>query len=202
MFAGRDSTCPGSDYNIEVPMSGCISSTGWRYTGPASYRVLDFEDETTIILNADSHITTASDETMIAVGTYVHSNRTVDGASVQAVEMRGMLGYPPADTSWLQETMSADLNAVWADEDGGTRLDVTGGWSHGENAITFHIDTPPSCELLTGSVGMRDPSGFWHAIALDCSNCGTWTYGDQEQPTELCIDVPAFRAWLDAMGER
>ena len=124
MFIGRDHSCPGEGYNIQVPMSGCITSEGWRYTGPATYDVISSPFEEAIILNADTHIIDDEGTVMIFAGTAASS--WVDGVGVGhwRVDLRGMIDYPTSETVWIEGGTSM---MIFGGGDVGGQAELTGG---------------------------------------------------------------------------
>jgi len=199
MFVGRDAGCPGSGYNIEVPMTGCHTSSGWRYTGPATYDTLSDEGIEAILLNADSHITTADGDTFYAVGMVVSGNILTDVGVDWDVEFRGMWKFAPSEVPWIAQGISLSLAGTGTNN--GATVGLSGGWSSENGAITMHISQNMVCPSLSGTVWMKDPSGPWHSLALDCASCGTWTWENGEVLGSACVDEEAFAAWAAALGE-
>ena len=197
MFSGRDHTCPGEGYNIQVPMSGCITSQGWRYTGPATYDVISSPFEEAIILNADTHIIDDEGTVMIFVGTAASSWVDGVGDGHWRVDLRGMIDYPLSETEWIAEGTSM---MIFGGGDVGGQAELTGGWSTGDVVVSFNLKRDDVCEGLSGTIWLQDPAGPRHTLALNCTACPTWSWEDGQVLGEACIDVDEISRWMDTLG--
>ena len=197
MFIGRDHSCPGEGYNIQVPMSGCITSEGWRYTGPATYDVISSPFEEAIILNADTHIIDDEGTVMIFAGTAASS--WVDGVGVGhwRVDLRGMIDYPTSETVWIEGGTSM---MIFGGGDVGGQAELTGGWSTGGTVISFSLQRDEVCEGLSGTIWLQDPAGPRHALSLACTDCASWSWEDGSPLGEACIDTDEISRWMDNLG--
>ncbi len=197
MFVGRDSTCPGDGYNIQVPMSGCITSHGWRYTGPASYEEIETPMEDTILLNADTHIIDNEDNLLIFVGTAAASTVNDLGVEHWKIDMRGMIEYMPSDIPWIANGTSM---MIFGGGDVGGRVDLIAGWSTEETVVSMDIKRATDCEGISGTMWLQDPAGPKHVLHLDCSPCATWQWEDGSTLGEVCLDNNAISEWMDSLG--
>ena len=197
MFVGRDSTCPGSGYNIQVPMSGCVTTHGWRYTGPASYEVIETPMEDTVLLNADTHITDNEDNLMLFVGTAAVSNVNDLGVEHWKIDLRGMIQYLPSTIPWISNGTSM---MIYGGGDVGGRVDLIAGWSTQDTVVSMDIKRQTDCDGISGTMWLQDPSGPNHILHLDCSPCPAWEWEDGSRLGEICVDNDAIGAWMDSMG--
>ena len=197
MFVGRDSTCPGTGYNIQVPMSGCITTHGWRYTGPASYEAIETPMEDTVLLNADTHITDAEDNLMLFVGTAAVSNVNDLGIEHWKIDLRGMIRYPLSDIPWISNGTSM---MIFGGGDVGGRVDLIAGWSTENTVVSMDIKRQTDCDGINGTMWLQDPSGPKHILHLDCNACAAWEWEDGTRLGEICINNDAVSAWMDSMG--
>jgi len=198
MFVGRDSTCPGEGYNIQVPMSGCITSAGWRYTGPASYEVIETPIEETILLNADTHIIDDEGTVMLFVGTAATSKVEIYGGKHWKIDLRGMIQHPTSDVDWIANGTSM---LITGGGDVGGFAELVAGWSTGDDVVSLDIQRGDTCDGLTGTIWVQDPAGPKHTLQLNCSPCAEWTWEDGSSLGEACIDMDEISRWMDNVGD-
>jgi len=198
MFVGRDYACPGNGYNIQVPMSGCLTSHGWRYTGPATYDVIETPFEETILLNADTHIIDDEGTLMIFVGTAAASQVSGMGEGHWRVDLRGMIAYPKSEIDWIANGTSM---LMYGGGDVGGQAELIAGWSTGDKVIAMDIRRGDDCDGLSGSIWIDDPAGPKHGLTLNCSPCAEWTWEDGSTLGEACIDMDEISRWMDNLGK-
>ena len=197
MFVGRDHGCPGDGYNIQVPMSGCITTEGWRYTGPASYEVIETSIEETILLNADTHIIDDEGTVMVFVGTAATSQINVYGGGHWKIDFRGMVEHPTSEIPWIANGTSM---LIYGGGDVGGQAELVAGWSTEDKVISMNITRGQACEGISGQLWIQDPAGPRHELKLDCSPCAEWIWEDGTPLGEACIDVDEISRWMDNLG--
>ena len=69
----------------------------------------------------------------------------------------------------------------------------------GGQAIYMDIAMASSCEGATGTMKLQDPSGEWHAVVLDCGECGNLWYANEPVLRELCVDLLPIHAFIATM---
>jgi len=190
-FGEPDGDCPGSDpYQIEVAVTGCTTSSGWTYAGPALYVESEETESYTFLLVADSFVVRPTGETAV-VGVISDYQRTgAQGARSWSLELAGTM-FDPLATGWLGQGASVDLDATGSDDgplvlDGGVHV----GTAPALSAHSLAVDE--SCPL-DGVLAVRDDAGRWIEIELDCAACGVARMADTELG-EVCPDASVLQA--------
>ena len=197
MFIGRDHSCPGEGYNIQVPMSGCITSEGWRYTGPATYDVISSPFEEAIILNADTHIIDDEGTVMIFAGT---------AASLlgRRCRCRSLACRSSRNDRLPHVRDGLDRGRHQHDDLWRRRRRRAGRVSPADGAPAEPWSLSASSAMRSARVSVersgfriqRDPD----TPSLACTDCASWSWEDGSPLGEACIDTDEISRWMDNLG--
>jgi hypothetical protein len=197
MFVGSDALCPGGDgYDIRSTASGCISESGWLYAGMGAYEELEEEGEQITWLSADGYVISPDSGTLVGGGTILQAVATGTAGPAWRVVMEGTFGLDTSPSVWFSQTPAMAIYAV-----GAARGDLRffGGWQMGGQAIYLDIDIASSCEGATGRLKLQEPSGEWHAVVLDCGDCGDLRYAEGPVAGDTCVDLTPIQAFIATM---
>jgi hypothetical protein len=198
MFGGVDPGCPGGElYGISSTASGCVSESGWLYAGMASYSEFTAEIERAEVLSVDGYIIAPDDRTFIGGGTVGMMRINDADSSAWIIEMEGSFGLSSSASPWLSQLPSLALFGEGGFRGDHRQLSLLGGWQVDGQAIYLDIGLDSDCEGLTGQVQLRDPSGLWHSVELECAACGPVSYADGPASAEICIDMAPIEVFMD-----
>ena len=200
MFDGADPGCPGGGpYEITSTASGCVSDSGWLYAGMASIHDFEYDIEEATVLNVDGYVISPSGSTFYGGGN-VAANliRDVD-ADAWLVQMIGTFGLDTSETEWFAMMPSLALTGSGGMMEADRQADLLGGWELGGQAIYLDLTYEGSCEGFVGDAQLRDPSGVWHTLSLDCEQCGPVRYAQADATSEICLDTTPIEAFLSTM---
>ncbi len=200
MFVGADPGCPGgAEYGISSTASGCVSDMGWLYAGHSSYRVFDSEIEHSTVLSSDGYIISPDSGTMIGGGKVEMSVISEGETNAWRMEIEGTFGLDTSESPWLSQSPSMAMYFDGAAREGGRTATLLGGWSLDGRAVYINLAVDSSCADATGVVQVRDPSGAWHTLTLECGHCGPLHYAEGDPEEEICMDMAPIEAILDRM---
>jgi hypothetical protein len=96
-----------------------------------------------------------------------------------------------AESGWVGEGIDASLvtEGAWNGDDWTLTVDGGAGFEAGDVFFEALALTPAGA---SGKVSLRDPTGFWHEVALDADGCGDVTWRGAPSG-RIC---PDFSAWL------
>lgn len=171
LFEGRDSVCPGADYNFDHAVKGCISEQGWHYAGPASL----YDDKTGFTLHADSYVIPPG-RPMITIAGFAGDIFT-DG--VYRAGVQGTFQWPE-ESGWAAAGSSASL--LYEGE--GSTLTITGGLSVMGYGQLYFDGLQITGECIQGDLQVRHPDSGWYTLTYDCTACGT-----SPDLGEVCADL-------------
>ncbi len=193
-MAEGDEVCPGHPTNLGPPSvdeQGCTASTGWHYAGIATYSEGGWSDgdegQTWFgLFQGDFAITAPDGSAFVGGGTFAYDGLRQDGESGFQGSVEGTFAWP-GGAGWLASEASVAL-ALSGDD---TTLVLDGGIDVG-TTLAFDELTWGSCpEQPTGTLSIRDPSGWWYALALEaCGGCGSLSFGGVDAG-EGCVDLAA-----------
>jgi hypothetical protein len=177
---GRGTECPQTgNYTMYESFSGCISESGYRYSGVSVFQPADAEHSSNFLLG-DCTITDPEGQIFYCAGEIEYSV----GPPMEVRET-GTWGHPESP-DWLSQVPSMALWIYFADG----QLTLNGGygatWPVGGDLNQLYFDElaiTTSC--VTGAIELRDPGGGWYRLELpECqtinSVCGSWFYGQEE----------------------
>lgn len=198
LFDHRDDRCPGGQ-NIMLPgnFQGCTAESGWLYAGIAVYGgVEDVDALEDFSLLGDCYIISPDGDWFIGAGELDYAV-TGDADIDWTGAISGQWSYPPQD-GWMQDGSGSavlDIHAqsrasgAWSVAlDGGIYLGGTAIRVEGLSAESGACGGEPS-----GTVTLRDPSGYWYAMTADCG-CGPISWADGSALGEACFSA------ADALG--
>ncbi len=195
MDAGRDFSCPPSGYDLVDGDKGCTSTTGWRYNGYAEHTEEGGNSGESYHLSmaTDAYIIDGDGE-IFSAGLEVELN--IDGGPKRGFDlnMAGTTDYPAAD-GWLERGVDMLLGCDGFLGGEGLSMQCLGGFSLvGEGALFLNtVIWEPGCEG-GGELLVREDSGYWYSIDLDCGGCGEVTFDGRESVGEACVDLSALAA--------
>ena len=158
LLAAGDSDCPGSDTQLQLPsLTGCTASTGYRYTGQATFT----EMETGAWLLSGDFTVEGPDGRVFYGGGAANDGASGTGWSSN---VHGSFGWE-GDTGWLGDGISGWWDGAGGD-DGAPWVELDGGLTWGSDTFWFTTlrREPSTCDGLTGTLALRDPSGGWWKI--------------------------------------
>ncbi len=201
LFDHADASCPNGDaWNLPIDYAGCETSDGWHFAGTAELLRFDGTGVTGFQLSNDCEVIEPDGTRYFGDGQL--SMEAPTGSGRFWVNGSGTFAWPSAggllgSGHSMMLHMEGGLRA-----EGGT-LAVDGISAVAGAAVSFEgvaVDTE-SCAGGTGTIGLRDPSGGWHALVLDaaCDGCGTVSY-DGTETGRACVDLaPMWAASLAAL---
>lgn len=208
-----DSTCPFVSPPSEEGAEGgvwagdCTAETGWRFSGQSLYLLTTLSEDaltTQTLEMASSFEMTAPSGAIFQGGGEVAFERLTTGTAAEYEGHIGGLYAYPEGSGWLSEVSSTALLYAGGRDEGGAWLTLNGGVGVGEQIIDFidlSLDTTVCDGAPSGELGIRDGTGLWYALTLDCDTCGTLSWLG-EPLGEHCIDLTAPLADLrDALEE-
>ena len=200
MFVGADPACPGpGEYDISSTASGCVSEAGWFYAGQSSYQEFTTEMERSTVLSSDGYIISPDSGTLIGGGTVGLTLITEGEMEAWWVEIEGIYSLDSSPSPWLSQDPSMAMYFGGGLESGERSATLLGGWSVDGRAVYLDLQIDSGCEGAAGRVHLRDPSGHWHAVSLDCGTCGPLSYAGQDPTGEVCVDMAPIEEYLNLM---
>ena len=212
LTSSGDTSCPFvSPPSQEGAVGGvwagaCTATTGWSFSGQSLYMLTTVADtgvqEITLEMASSFTMTAPEGAVFLGGGQVAFSHVSTDSAVSYHGLIGGMYSYPGA-TNWLSSVSSAALIYEGGRDDLGSRLVLDGGVGVGEQIIDFvelTVDTAVCDGAPSGEIGIRDGTGLWYELTLDCSSCGTLSWLDTPL-SEQCIDLAAPLAALIAALE-
>ncbi|MDG1480666.1 MAG: hypothetical protein P8R54_13810 [Myxococcota bacterium] len=197
-----DTTCPFVSPPTEPGAVGgvwagsCAASTGWSFSGESLYVMTTTSDDTVRQVHlemASSFEMMSSDGAIFQGGGEVAFSHLSMGSTVSyAGQIGGLYSYSDA-SSWLSSVSGTALLYDGSRDELGARLSLNGGVGSGDQIIDFiglSLDTADCDGAPSGTIGVRDPTGFWYELALDCSSCGTLSWLGTPL-SEQCVDLAA-----------
>ena len=185
---GRDDECPNPDGTLGLPMrfDGCLTLDGWRFAGVSSFvgEHPPIEVGTDYVFDADGFIMAPDGTTSILAGISQREG---------LYKLTGTWHVPTAE-GWLGQGFSGNLQG------GGdsAALDVLGSYRVGQgNAVTMDLRFEP-LDCPTGTVSLREDSGYWHTVELDCG-CGEVRF-DGQVTGEVCVELPLATDYVQRAG--
>lgn len=197
-----DTTCPFVSPPSEAGSVGgvwagtCTATTGWGFSGQSLYFLTTTDDSGVQQLTlemASSFEMTAPNEVVFQGGGEVAFSHISTGTAVSyAGHIGGLYSYPGAG-NWLASVSSTALIYEGSRDEGAARLALDGGVGVGEQIIDFidlSVDTSECDGAPSGTLGIRDGTGLWYELTLECSSCGTLSWLGTPL-SEQCIDLAA-----------
>jgi len=186
-WAAADSDCPNV---VEAPEAfvvprqwsdDCTTESGWHFSGNATYEErIDDAGQSFFMDIASFEITRPDGSVFAGSGGFVVLDEP-DGWS-------GLLAGSWSDTGrtdWLSRGMSGGFD-VFADS---TQTTLSGGVRIGPQPLFFEdLVIDAAGVVISGRIGLRDPSGDWWWLAPDGTGCGAVSLAGTDV-TEACIDT-------------
>ncbi len=185
LLAHGDGQCPAAWDSIPPgtsPPEGCVASNGYVFRGWSEYQDLGVDH----LVSGDFTVTDHQGRDHVHAG---HSSVGFEQGVATAL-VQGSFAYP-SHTGRLAPGVSVGLLHQL---DGGVRT-LQGGTSTPGTVEALFFDLSWSSECADGSVELRDPSGGWHSVDLECG-CGPMSYGALDEG-KVCVDTSAVLSTLE-----
>ena len=159
----------------------CTTASGWHFAGNATYEERMEDGGRAFFMDIASFQITRPDGSVFSgSGGFVVLDEP-GGWS-------GLLAGSWSDTGrsdWLARGMSGGFD-VFAEE---SRTELSGGVRIGSQPLFFEdLVVDPTGAVVSGRIGLRDPSGDWWWFAPDRTGCGAISLAGSEL-TQACIDT-------------
>ena len=188
LTSSGDTTCPIVNPPSEEGSVGgvwagaCTASTGWAFSGQSLY-LLTTEDDAgvqslTLEMASSFEMISPEGAVFLGGGEVAFSHISTGTAVSYTGHIGGLYSYPGA-SNWLSSVSSAALLYEGSRDDFGSRLVLDGGVGAGEQIIDFidlTVDTTVCDGAPSGEIGIRDSTGLWYELTLECSSCGTLSW--------------------------
>ena len=194
-LAHAEPSCPGVRSAEEEGATGggwtadCTTSAGWTFSGNSQFLMTGESDERFELEHAASYAISGPGGEAMTGGGVVQFVRERLGEELDfEVILGGVFTAEPTDT-WLGSSAAVGLVYSGGRVDGQRWLELSGGVDRGDVQLDFvdlRLD-PASCGAPEGVLGLRDPSGYWFSVNLDCSSCGPLVFDGQDLDW-VCID--------------
>lgn len=161
--------CGGGGRNMQYPMAGCQTESGWLIGGLIYYEQVETGSYTA---QGDLFGVDPEGNRWIGAGDLVY---TVRGDADWQFVVSGTWGYVH-DAGWpgAQPSLSVTIDAT---PDGTT---LEGGYMPAEDAVYFSgVGVAPD-GTASGVVSLRDPLGDWYSLTLGPDGCGPVSWGSDE----------------------
>lgn len=178
----------------------CTTADGYSFAGLATY-ALDCEGSALELeVLASWELGTPTGETFVGGGN-LHESCTYAGDDVACTAMVGGSYAWPGREGWLGAGADAslDLDVAWS---GGARtVGARGGVGIGGVYVSFDELVLDDAGCVGGGLLVRDPSGWWHTLAMDgrCDGCGALSWRG-EALGEACVDLVGWFLPLDGIA--
>jgi hypothetical protein len=207
-----DSQCPGDPYELNPDLTeGCLSSTGYYYSGIAEF--FPTEDFDFVFENIQAETIQLPDLSLMEPA---NASFLVGDFEILRVD-----GIPFSAGGWVmdgrffrtgQNILFGGITGSWRDANGLTdwhrsgvsglylyQLDGSPGqyrlWMDG--VLTIHdlhlrfenVEVSEFCpQGFSGLIGIRDPNGLWHELqSSESCGCASLTSAGEQQDTQLCV---------------
>ncbi|MCP4807603.1 MAG: hypothetical protein GY913_10245 [Proteobacteria bacterium] len=187
-----DGVCPsGTDYSLPGDYQACTTEDGAVFYGHAEYEPVDNTHERGFYLLGDCYIIDPDGDRFEGAGELqVTIFEEGDWTIVESMVM-GTWGYPAAG-GFLEQDNASAMFIIASTEASGSDLYLDGTMGNADAALSFEllVDTRPCDHQLTGTVSVREPSGYWHTITFvqDCDGCGDVVFADDQELGQICVD--------------
>ena len=210
VFAHRSPGCPDTEDPDQVGANGvwftrgCTAEDGSTFEGQGIFAdVCAMEDDgggpapqRDVGLLAQFEMSDPAGQSFLGGGGMsLRCSRKADGSGLCYTEFGGSYTWE-GGTGWIRG--GADVSLIvehsWSEEERWTRLQ--GGVGLPDLDVAFDdvfIDHKACAGKPTGTLRVRDPSGWWHELtyAEDCSGCGTLSWHGQDEGT-VCLDLGVY----------
>lgn len=191
IFAHRDPGCPGGQgTNLPGRFQGCTADSGWLYAGLAEY---SGPPEVAVIddfhLLGDFNVRDADGRWFIGGGELELDVTRAAGSVTWVGDISGTWSYA-AGPGWMQpDGAGGVLRLIVERADPTWSVSAEGGLTDGAESV--HLSGVRASSALcdgavSGSISLRDPSGYWYALTADCG-CGPVTWADGTQLGDACV---------------
>jgi hypothetical protein len=198
---GRDEGCPeGGGYSFIGSGSDCDTASGYHYSGLIEYTEASDGGAYQVKLSADGYALTPAGEVFSAA---VEADLELGAGEPRSVLSiwSGSMQYPPAD-GWLGEGVSQLFWCSGEVSGGESWLECVGSYSLGNQGHLYFEDftLESGCEGGTGLLKIREDTGWWYDLTLDCSSCGALRFDERVELGEVCVDLSALGDFREAVG--
>lgn len=182
---GDEGVCGGAGRNMQYPMSGCTTSSGWEIGGLIFYEV---GDGGSYSAQGDLFAVDPEGNRWIGAGDVQYDAR---GEDDWYFDVSGTWGYVH-DTGWpgAQPSLAMAMDVTPAG------VTIEGGYMPYEEAMYFDDVVGEADGTVSGTVSLRDPLGDWYALALGSDGCGTITWGSEALGETCAALAPAVAELL------
>lgn len=203
-----DGVCPGDGLQIlDYNLLGCTSVNGTWYAGVSTWMEEDLQLGSGMLqAHIQSWVVTGDFEITDPGGDRFEGGGHVAVTGFQKVHLTGFEGQMvgtwrwEGDDAWLADGISASLIIQGRRNGPQEELVLDGaitlrGLALDLGELRYNSACPTQPE---GSLGIRDPAGAWHQVALTgCLPCGPSVYADRVDEGELCPDLSEVPAQIE-----
>jgi hypothetical protein len=185
-----------------VWQSDCVTDGGTRFFGTAIYEEVVAEDPEDasfeLAMTSSYEITDVSGVKFTGGGSMAMERHQVDDSLLLYAEVGGTYSYPGAD-DWLDEGSDTSLYVEGTLDEVAARFTINGGVGWPGLDLDFRqteFSTASCAGLPSGTVRLRDPSGYWLALEFaDCDPCALAVFNDNDQGQACVGEAVAATAW-------
>lgn len=177
LIAVGETGCGGGGRNMQYPMAGCYTASGWLIGGLIYYEQTENGSYTA---QGDLFGIDPEANRWVGAGDLVY---TVRGEADWQFVVSGTWGYVH-DTGWpgAQPSLSMTLDTT------PELTTLEGGYMPGGDAVYFSAVSVDPDGTTTGDLSLRDPLGDWYTVALGPDGCGPVTWGE-DALGETCVSL-------------
>lgn len=180
----------------------CETDEGAHFFGTAIYSEEVSEDPEDagheLAMLSSYEITDLSGVKFTGGGSMAMDRHQLDGSLTVSSELGGTYSYPGAD-GWLDEGADTSLFVDGTLDEVAARFTINGGVGWPGLDLDFRqteFSTASCGGLPSGTVRLRDPSGYWLALEFaDCDPCAQAMFNDHDQGQACVGDEVAATAW-------